>query len=280
MTDLQRKEFELLSLFLSVCEKEGIPCFLVCGSALGAVKYSGFIPWDDDVDVALLRPDYDRFLAVAGKYLPPHVFLQTYETDPQYPHLYAKLRDSSTTFIEPAVAHLDINHGIYIDIFPLDGAPYDPRAVAGLERRKNYLLYRIGTVFAVERHGLSKLLWLFLVAIGSRRQTHKLLVKLDRLLRRYPPDASSVLVNHGNWQRRLEYAPRAQYGDGTTATFEGLTVRVPAQYDAYFTQKYGDWRAEPPPDKQVSHHAPAVTDTQHPYTDYRPSATGTKGGRA
>lgn len=268
MNRLQSIEYALLTCVADICEAEGIPSFLVCGSALGAVKYGGFIPWDDDVDVALLRPDYDRFLSAAPRYLPSHMFLQTFQTDPHFTQIYAKLRDSRTTFIEASVASRDIHHGVGIDIFPLDGYPSDARAARRLERRKRILQMKIGCVYSVERHGLSRLLCGILTAAGCRRRTGKYVRQLDALIRAYPPEGSAILANHGNWQGAREYAAAAQYGEGAGAVFEGLTVRVPAQTDAYLTQKYGDWRADLPPERQVSHHAVTVSDTERPYTDY------------
>ena len=73
MTEIQKKSFELLCQFVEICEKLDLEYFLVCGSALGAVKYGGFIPWDDDVDVAMHREDYERFLEQAPKLLPEHM---------------------------------------------------------------------------------------------------------------------------------------------------------------------------------------------------------------
>ncbi len=268
MDQLQHVVYELLARFVGICEAEGIPYFLVCGSALGAVKYGGFIPWDDDVDVALLRPDYDRFLAAAPRYLPPEIFLQSFETDPGFTHIYAKLRDSRTTFIESSVASRPINHGIGIDVFPLDGYPSDPRAARRLERKKRVLMMKIGCVYSVPRRGMSRLVCALLTLLGCRRRTNRYVRQLDALVRRYPPEGSAIIANHGNWQGRLEYAAAAQLGACTAARFEGLDVRVPAQYDAYLSQKYGDWRAELPPEQRVSHHAVTVCDTERPYTAY------------
>ena len=94
MNELQEKEFELLKIFVEICKKLNINYYMVCGTALGAVKYNGFIPWDDDIDVALCRKDYETFCESAQSYLPNGLFLQTYKTDKQFPHVFAKLRDS------------------------------------------------------------------------------------------------------------------------------------------------------------------------------------------
>ena len=121
MTDLQQTEFEILKEYIAVCERLKLRYYLVCGSCLGAVKYSGFIPWDDDIDVAMPREDYRVFCEKAPLLLPEHLFLQTNESDRNYPNIFAKLRDSRTTYIEKGMAELDIHHGVYIDVFPLDG---------------------------------------------------------------------------------------------------------------------------------------------------------------
>ena len=121
MTELQETELELLKQFLLVCEQFKLTYYLVCGSALGAVKYGGFIPWDDDIDVALPRKDYEVFCREAPKMLPEWCFLQNYHSEPEYYLLGSKLRDSRTTYIEIMTERLNINHGVFIDIFPLDG---------------------------------------------------------------------------------------------------------------------------------------------------------------
>ena len=117
MTPLQKKVFQILQIFTQICDQLQLKYFLVCGSALGAVKYGGFVPWDDDVDVALFRDDYERFCKEAPALLPKQFFLQNFQSDPAFPAIYSKLRNSETTCIEESVAALPINHGISIDIF-------------------------------------------------------------------------------------------------------------------------------------------------------------------
>lgn len=104
MTDLQKKQLEMLRAVDKACEQLSLRYYLVCGSALGAVKYKGFIPWDDDLDIGMLRPDYEIFIENAQRLLPDNYFLQNYRTDPTFPQVFSKVRDSSTTFIEKSSA--------------------------------------------------------------------------------------------------------------------------------------------------------------------------------
>ena len=147
MTELQNKELEILKQFIFVCDSLSLKYFLVCGSALGAVKYGGFIPWDDDIDVAMPREDYDVFVERANTLFPPNIFLQTYKTDTKYPHIYCKLRDSNTAYIEKSAAALEINHGVFIDIFPLDGYPSEKQEQRKFERLKRRYEREISSVF-------------------------------------------------------------------------------------------------------------------------------------
>ena len=105
--------------------------------------------------------------------------------------------------------------------------------------------------------------------LGYHKRTAKTLAKLDQLISQYTLEDSEIWCCHGNRQGKLEYAPKWHYGKGMTATFEGLTVRIPEQIDPYLTQKYGDWRKDLPPEQQKSHHGCLVCDAKRPYTEYK-----------
>lgn len=268
MTDLQRVEFDMLRETVRICDDLKLNYFLVCGSALGAVKYGGFIPWDDDMDVGLFRKDYEIFLKMAPSMLPDHLSLQSYATDPNYPNIFGKLRNSNTTFIEKSSAKLPINHGVYIDIFPLDGYPLNEKKQDELELTKRKCQKRLSCVFDLPRSFRSSAAAHFRRMCGWHKKSVKVLEEYTRAISAYPIENSSIICNHGNWQGKLEYAPKEQYGNGVMMEFEGLTVRVPERYDEYLTQKYGDWRADLPKDQQVGHHYAEVIDLSRPYTDY------------
>ncbi len=268
MNELQQKEFELLREFDRICRELELPYFLVCGSALGAVKYQGFIPWDDDVDVAMYRHDYEKFIAMAPAMLPEHLFLQNHHTEPRFPQLYSKLRNSNTTYIEKTAAAIPMNHGIFIDIFPLDGYPTGKLAQHWLELRKRLYQSMLLCAYDFPRGGVNRILCGTYRFLGLHRKSGKIAQKLNKCLSKYPVKGSELICNHGNWQGKLEYAPKWHYGNGAKADFQGLTSYVPESYDEYLRQKYGDWRADLPPEEQKGHHYHSICDVNTAYTYY------------
>lgn len=118
-TDLDKLkliELDILNETISVCKKLNIRYYVLGGTLLGAVRHKGFIPWDDDIDIGMLRSDYDVFVEKAPQYLSKHLFLQTHKTDPQFFHGFAKIRNSDTIFIETVCKTKKMNHGIYSTI--------------------------------------------------------------------------------------------------------------------------------------------------------------------
>ena len=268
MNKLQSLEFDMLKEFVRICDELGLKYYLVCGSALGAAKYGGFIPWDDDIDVALPRPDYDVFCQKAQAMLPEHLFLQNHRTDPEYPLIFSKLRNSDTTFIEKSYSNLKINHGIYIDVFPLDGYPSSELEIKELEKEKRrYELSRL-CCLNINHTWKTRLLVAVERLFRMHKKTAKFVKRLEDCISDHSVNDSEIWCNHGNWQGKLEYATREQYGEGVFVDFEGLKVRIPECYDEYLTQKYGDWRADLPEEEKQGHHYHTMCDTERSYRNY------------
>ncbi|MBR3928616.1 MAG: LicD family protein [Clostridia bacterium] len=268
MEALRAKQLELLKYFIDACEKLNLRWFCVCGTALGAVKYGGYIPWDDDVDVALPRPDYEIFLKNAFAFLPDDIFLQNYKTDKAFPHEFSKLRNSNTTQIEANMQHLRMNHGIYIDIFPLDGYPSKEHEQKHFDMQRKLLMWKRFCALKGNRKGKARVRNAIFRMLGYHKRTAQIIAQTEKLYSQYPVDQSDYWCNYGNWQGQLEYAHRSQYGNGKKVFFEGIAVIVPEKYDEYLTQKYGDWRSDPPVEKRKTHHSIVAFDEGHSYTEY------------
>jgi len=120
---MKEVELKILIAVDEVCKKLNIDYALDGGTLLGAARHSGFIPWDDDIDLLMPREDYERFIATAQEYLPKEYKIRTFLNTPEYPYLFIKVDDTRTLLVEENLRHLNSGVGIFIDIFPIDGFP-------------------------------------------------------------------------------------------------------------------------------------------------------------
>ena len=120
LEELKKVELDILIWFADICEQEKLNYTLSYGTLLGAVRHKGFIPWDDDIDVAMPRPDYEKFIEYCNTH-ETHYKLIDIHNDKGYNYLFAKVYDPNTTIVEKYANRFKANYGVYIDIFPVDG---------------------------------------------------------------------------------------------------------------------------------------------------------------
>jgi len=264
-------ELEMLRTFIDICQKLSLRYYLVGGTLLGAVRHQGFIPWDDDIDVAMPRKDYEIFLREGQKHLPGWYFLQSLYSEPEYHLNFAKIRDSRTTFVEYSVRKRRINHGVFIDIFPLDGYPEDPKARAAMDRQQKLFKYRLRAeveIPAAARHGFAAELGLGVLCALSKLRYPSCRKALEVREKLQSAACGAAWANYcGAWGKK-EIMPAAWYGQGTELTFEGLTVMGPEHWDKWLTQVYGDYMQLPPVEKRISHHYAQIVDLEKPCGEY------------
>ena len=222
------------------------------------------------MDVGMYREDYNKFMEQAPALLPEGIFLQNYKSDPMFPHVYAKLRNSNTTAIERAFQDINMNHGIYIDIFSLDGYPADKFEQKKLEVLKRHYraLSLCGVRFADKMPLKSRVATKLRKMLGFHKRTAKTLKKYEAFIEKYPVNGSEFICNHGTPYGRRDYISAEYYGKGAITLFEGIEVRVPEKSDEYLTALYGDWRTPPPIDKRNGGHLIEICDVKKPYTEY------------
>jgi len=270
LQQLKKIEIESLRLFIQICDRYKLRYFLLGGSCLGAIRHKGFIPWDDDIDVGMPRSDYNKFLEIAQAELPENMFVQTVITDIEYPMCFAKLRNSNTTFIETSVKNFKINHGVYIDIFPLDGITDDE-----FERKKHLfklkICHRAKSMYWYKGNKtitLKSIIYDFVFKIYYRN-IRNIIKSEEKLMLKYDYDYSNLVFNYcGAWGEK-EITPKEWFGEGKMADFEGISVLVPQNYDAYLTKMYGDYMTLPPIEKRVGHHYCEVIDLEKSYKNYK-----------
>ena len=248
---LQKIELKMFEMFVHICEEENLQYYLLGGTLLGAVRHKGFIPWDDDIDVGMPRGDYERFLLCAPKYLPKQYFLQTYKTDKEYPFPFAKIRDTKTVYKETALSNLQMNHGVWIDIFPLDFAPIFPFWFDVYHR---FLQKRVSCRFVMKTTLKQKIFQLlsYLVCPSWRKSVER----RDELIRSWWKNIQ-LAGNLGGVYGKKEIMPTEWFGDGVMLEFEHLLVKGPAQYHKCLTQLYGYYMRLPPIEKRIVRHNPA-----------------------
>ena len=264
---LKQVELDLFRAFIDVCDKLNLKYYLLGGTLLGAVRHGGFIPWDDDIDVGMLREDYEIFVEKGQALLPKEYFIQTFKTDPDYPANYAKIRNSNTTFLETAARNCNINHGVFIDVFPLDTYPADKKVQKRFSFKTQLMTLRVSSAFyrpdRVRPLKMKVVNALLSIIYPSYQRAVRARERLYTAFK-----SGELIANHSGAWGVKEIVPAEWYGEGTLLTFEGLTVRAPARYEQWLTQVYGDYMKLPPVEKQVTHHYTDVIDLDTPYTKY------------
>lgn len=276
MNDLQKKQLDVLKAFIKVCEKHNLTYFLVYGSTLGAIRHHGFIPWDDDIDVGMPRKDYEEYIKLQKEYEGTPYFIQTWKSDPCYIYSYAKLRDSSTTFLENAFKNHRINHGVWIDIFPVDGMSREiaPREKVGRKNkfvwRQVYFSYLPALRRKVHKQTFFKDILLNIVAglfyifdIAHYRNK-----RVDKFAKKIPLEESKMAGIMFGFTAKIAAMDTNLFKEVIKVPFEDTEVNVVKDYDTYLRNLYSDYMKFPPVDQQVGHHYNSGLSLTQGYEDY------------
>lgn len=235
MDDINNVQLNLFKEFIKVCNKLNLKYYMVHGSLLGAVKYKGFFPYDDDIDVAMPRKDYDIFIKQGQKHLSKNIFIQCNKTEKDYPLVFTKLRDSNTTFIQKNYEGYNINQGIYIDIFPIDFYPENINNITKI-KEKVYSI-RVNSRMKNIKRTLKQKIFVTISKI-IYPNWYKTIYKLDNLYKNYNNEFYCIV--HGGKNTEIKI-PFNIFGNGQKLEFENIEINVPEKYKEYLQIIYGDY---------------------------------------
>lgn len=248
---LHNVQIEILDEFARVCDKNKLVYFMVGGTFLGAVRHSGFIPWDDDVDVGMPRKDYEKFIECSKKDLDKKFYLDCFETNEDYYLPFGKLKKNGTVFDEAITHHLNNHKGIYLDIFPIDNVPENNlnlkiRAIFALSITDAVLYkYKIKKLKKAKHPVISFCLCIF---------PRKCLMRIQKKIVTYcHDDNSKYMCDIGaGYGYRKELILREKVLPVVKMKFEKKEYCVP-RTDEHLKKLYGDYMELPPKDKRKSH---------------------------
>lgn len=266
ITDLHKKMLiDVFHSFLEICEKHELKFFCCGGTAIGAVRHQGMIPWDDDIDILMPRPDYERFIHVFSKMEEDSDYeLITMENNDRYYLPFAKMCNKHTTLLE--YRDIPCLLGVYVDIFPLDGASSDAVERVSLlnnfRRAANKLLVLPKSTSENIRRGVLRIfkgqlrtaLNEFRYAFNKKKARERVVDEIRNIMMKHSYEDSKYVGNYGGMWGIKEFGPKGWFLDYKEKDFEGFKVRIPVGFDALLTQMYGNYMELPPVGKRVSHH--------------------------
>lgn len=271
----QEQSLEILKYFHEICEENDLKYLLDDGTLLGAIRHRGFIPWDDDIDIAMPRSDYEKFLKLSVSGFPEHIFVQVNNVDQYYYQHFAKIRDTRSPLTEEYMNHFDIKRGVWVDVFPYDPVLEDDIA-------ENKRIKKINKWYKI---------WMFITPViyneknDSKVKNHikKAVIKVlkrsqkrNGLIMRYIHSKhlearKNILCENGDFKQsgklrtynfhfneKILKSSDCLYGSDfenrKLATFEDGKFYIPLRYDEILRKKYGDYMQLPPLDKRGSEH--------------------------
>ncbi len=269
---IQKVILEIFKVVSEICERNGISYYAICGTCLGAVRHKGFIPWDDDLDIAIPIEEFEKFMDVAKRELPEHLELYTPSTSRHNRLLFIKVIDNRTTLIENAnVPWKDSYKGIWIDIMPMSGAPSSSQGQARFKKKFEVfkkLSYKTKTFFPKDGSILGKLSWVMSYPLR--------LLPGDFFWKRWFNWISLYPVNSAEsvclwiFGAKLIF-PKKWFDDYVYLDFEDTKIRCPRDYNEFLTYLFGNYMEYPPEEKRISGHKhdEGVLDFHHSYKDYQ-----------
>lgn len=264
MNEVQIYMLDMMKQLVNAFNENNIKYYMIGGTLLGAIRHKGYIPWDDDIDLAIPRDDYDRFLEKAKEILPETLTLRTYYDESYHHYYFARVVDTRYRILRQGSLK-EREEELWIDLFPLDGLPRNP-ILQKIHKMRLLLLklsYHLATFDKVnllrpnrplyQRAIIKFYMWW---PLKSKKGYKQILDKIDKLLKKAPLDKSDYYMEFmGSSIPFRETCTKEQYGEGKLYDFEDTKFIGPTDAEFYLSHVYGDYMQLPPKEKRNYHAA-------------------------
>lgn len=268
---LQLFEKEILQEILKICQNHNLRVFAIYGTLLGAIRHGDFIPWDDDVDVAMPRKDYNLFKEYAREELPENFKIRDATDNVHNGCVFMKVHNIKTAAIHGYTKDKDRYTGIYVDIFPLDGCPEEKnKRKRHVKKVHKWMILNHKLRFGYDRaHSFKgKIAYMFMLPL-------KLILPFDYFYQRYEKEVQKYLFDNEKWcvadwyePNEYRYMMTKNFLDISMKSFGDLQVPVPQGYIEVLENQYGDWEKLPKVEDRVGLHNFKVVDFNKSYLEY------------
>lgn len=272
MREIQLAILEIFKIVSKALDENNLRYFAIGGTCLGAVRHEGFIPWDDDMDIAMPNKDYQKFIEIAPHILPKHLKL-VLPDDQHYNCLSLRVHNTETTFIEEHVIGIEDRYmGVWLDIMPLYGVPTEPAAQKRYARK--IVLYRRlnhkrKMPFSTCKSLRSKGMYILSFPINCFVSNNFWLDRWKALVSEFDFDTSQY-TGYVWWPQISELIfPIDWFSDYVNLKFEDTVIRCPKQYDKFLSQMFGNYMELPPENERYNHSGgKAIIDLEKSYKEY------------
>lgn len=246
-------QIDILEAVAAFCEENQIKYWLNSGTLIGAIRHKGYIPWDDDIDIGMLREEYEKFLKLFNKSNSKYRF-DCFELNDEFPYPYGKVFDTDTVLYEPDTNGL--KQSINIDVFVIDNAPDDDMEVKKMYKRRHRLRYMF--VFSQSKrilpgdpmiNRIAKTLVHSLLSVTSSK---KYIKKMIENTKRYNNTETKRVGDFTGYAKVV--TDRSVFDSFIDVTFEGKQYKAPVGYDVWLKEIYGDYMSLPPVEERITHH--------------------------
>lgn len=256
---VHKVQLEIANEVKRICDKYNIKYFMIAGTLLGAVRHRGFIPWDDDLDIGMLRDDYKRFLKLAAKELKKIYYLETWYSSPGYGLPFAKIRKNNTRYIENNSKDVNCHPGIFIDIFPFDNVPNNKVLRLIHEYRLKFYQYLIFELcmysISINYKYIKRLVYTLLKKSVKNKSLKEIKKRYEGISKKYnSKQTEHVHAVGGAYGYKKETIKTSWVLQVDELEFEGHMFKVPKGYKEYLTYFYGDYMTPPPRNNRYNRH--------------------------